>query len=234
MASRRKGLGTGPCRAEARSSRGREKRQARKVKEARNKHGGPGGAMRGRQSRQGPRAKGTLEAVSTVGAGTPSSLPHSGFSSLLLPACPVCRGAQLACTPRSSEPAGSPRGQLRGWVSASGAGWGGTALGRSGPLGPGPWGRQGTARPLPCPLGALPGPSRAAYLTAGQRFYPFPEIKLPHFSLSNSELVSSPPCRHSFTALRLILGVCKRRILASPLYLSELITSPSQITPGQY
>lgn len=75
--------------------------------------------------------------------------------------------------------------------------WGPAGLGCPGPLGPGPWDRQGATRPVPCPLGALPGASRAAYLTAGKHFYPFPEIKLPHFSLSNSELVSSPPCRRA-------------------------------------
>lgn len=65
---------------------------------------------------------------------------------------------------------------------------------------PGP--RAGRSPPDLCPLGTLPGASRAAYLTAGKHFYPFPEIKLPHFSLSNSELVSSPHAgvRHSFTA----------------------------------
>lgn len=77
---------------------------------------------------------------------------------------------------------------------------------------------------------------RAACLTAGKCSRPPPEIKPARFSLSDCGGCQLPhaEARLRFTTPRLILGVCKRRILASPLYLPELITSPSQITAGQY
>lgn len=49
---------------------------------------------------------------------------------------------------------------------------------------------------LLCPLGIPPG-LPGCLPRSGKRFYPFPEIKPPHFSLSDSELVSAPPCRHA-------------------------------------